>query len=155
MQSTQERRRLLEHYRDEPCNPLVAMLKSIAGLVALVLVAVSPWLLLDSELARTASEQPAFRAARAFPSAAESRRALDGGRDRSATHKREDATAAGTAVRYPDSMAESRRIFDERRARWEGRGARTPSAPGAAFAQELDAGAARNGGERDAGKALP
>ena len=45
----------------------------------------------------------------------------------------------GAPAAFPSSMAESKRIFDERRSRYE---ARTPPKQGTALARELDAAAA-------------
>jgi hypothetical protein len=83
MQSAEEKRRLLSRFDPELTNPIVALLKSLAGVLALVAVASGPWLLLYSDAGQTAAEQPAFKAARALPSAvAESKRVFDERRER-------------------------------------------------------------------------
>ena len=82
MQSVEERSELLKQYGDDPPHPVVAVLKCAGGLLTLVVVAAGPWVLLNSDAASIAAEQPAFQAARAFPSMAESRRIFDERRQR-------------------------------------------------------------------------
>ena len=82
MQTFQERRELLKQFGDDPVNPLVALLKCAAGLLILVGVAATPWLILNSDAARMAAEQPAFQMARSFPSVAESKRIFEERRQR-------------------------------------------------------------------------
>lgn len=55
-------------------------------------------------------------------------------------------TVQGAPQPFPSSMAESQRIFDERRSRHEARAARPGSTQGAALAHELE-GKATPGGE--------
>jgi hypothetical protein len=106
MQSAEERCKLLERYGGEQPGPLVAVLKSAVGILALVAIAAGPWLLVSSDGGTAAGTPP----------------------------------TSGTAMPYPNSMAESKRIFDERRQRHEARMASTPPAQGgAALAQELEA----------------
>jgi len=86
MQSTEERRRLLERHGGEQHGPLAAVLRCAAGLLALVVIAAGPWVVLTAESGRTADSQSAYNAAKA----------------------------------YPNSMEESRRVFEERRLRYQG-----------------------------------
>lgn len=86
MLSTDERDRLLSQFERNPPGPLTALVNCAAGILALVIVAAGPWLVLSSDAAWTAAEQPAFQAAR--------------------------------SLQY-SAMAESKRIFDERRQRYE------------------------------------
>src|SRR5262245_7029049 len=88
MESAEEGR-LRNRYGDGEPRPLVTVLKCLAGLLALVAIGSSPWLILGSGESNV-SGQPAPSLARTLPS----------------------------------SMAESKRVFDERRQRHETRTAR-------------------------------
>src|ERR1700704_3029338 len=87
MQSAEDKRRLMKEFDMGPLNPLVAVLKCAAGIVALIAIAAGPWLLLAPGGGSTATEPP----------------------------------PAKMAASFPNSMAESKRIFDERRQRHETR----------------------------------
>lgn len=88
MQGAEQRRKLLSRHDYDARQPLMALVKCAAGIVALVVVAAGPWLMLGSEPAGTGAKQPEFRAARALPDTA---------------------------------VAESKRVFDERRQRYQAR----------------------------------
>ncbi|HKA42658.1 MAG TPA: hypothetical protein VKF40_11775 [Burkholderiales bacterium] len=92
MESAEARRRLRNRYGDGEPRPLVTVLKCLAGLLALVAIGSSPWLILGSGGGSHVSGQPAPRLARTLPSSmAESKRAFDERRRRQETR-----TARGT-----------------------------------------------------------
>ena len=93
MQNAEDVRELVNRHREDS-GPLVAVLRCAAGLLALVAVAASPWLLLSPD-GRTAAAPP----------------------------------AAVTASTAPDATTESRRVYEERRQRYEAR-ARRAGTPG-------------------------
>ena len=105
MQTAEERCELSRQFEGEQLNALTAALKRAAGILMLVAVAVSPWLVLNSDVAKMAAEQPAFQAARAFPSVAESRRIFEERRQRhearlsSSTPQARDAAATGAEAK--------------------------------------------------------
>lgn len=86
MQSEADRRQLLKQYGEDRHASLATVLKCAAGILALIVVAAGPWLVLSVGSAASTDGQPAYESARGFPS----------------------------------SMAESRRIFEERRQRHQG-----------------------------------
>ena len=88
MQGAEQKRRLLTDHNHDAMQPLVALGKCAAGILALVLVAAGPWLTLSPEAVTTAPQQPAVQAIKASP---------DSG------------------------VAESKRVFDERRQRYQAR----------------------------------
>ena len=77
---------------------LPAVVASVAGVLGLVVIVAAPWLLLTSDAARLASEQPAFQAARAFPSVAETRRILFNARPQGGTRETGVILAAGPSL---------------------------------------------------------
>ena len=77
MQPVEARSEMLKQYGGEPAHPVIVLLKCAAGLLTLVVVAAGPWVLINSEAAVIAAEQPAFQLARSFLSAEESKRIFD------------------------------------------------------------------------------
>ena len=73
MESAKQERRM-QHFTGEQRSIVRPIVSCVAGMLGLVVVAAAPWLLLTSDAVRVASEQPAFQAARTFPSVAESTR---------------------------------------------------------------------------------
>lgn len=84
MLGTDEKNRLLSRFDGDPPSPLAALLKCAGGILALVMVAAGPWLVLTAG-SPNSYDQAAER----------------------------DVPPAGTVV--PASVAESKRVFDERR----------------------------------------
>lgn len=103
MQSAEQRHKLIKELDSGPLDPLVAVLKCAAGLMALIVIAVGPWVLLGLDAGdRKATEPPASMTVKALPnSIAESKRVFD---ERRQGH---DARAAGVTSRaqYGDATA--------------------------------------------------
>lgn len=57
MQTTEERNRLQARFDDDSVSPIIAVLRCLAGILLLILVAASPWLLLSPDAAWTTMVQ--------------------------------------------------------------------------------------------------
>lgn len=57
MQTTEERNRLQARFGDESISPIIAVLRCLAGILALFLIAAGPWLLLSPDATWTAMVQ--------------------------------------------------------------------------------------------------
>jgi hypothetical protein len=93
MESSEQKRTMSQH-DGERSGILPAMVSCAAGVIGLVVIAASPWLLLYSDAARNAAEQPAYQAARAVPSVAESKRIADDRLQQLGTAQHSDAKQA-------------------------------------------------------------
>ena len=86
MQSAEEKARLLKRYGGEEPGAGVAVLKCLAGVLALIAVGAGPWLVLNSDGGRTAAEPPAPKSATTYSdSIVESKRVFDERRRRYAS----------------------------------------------------------------------
>jgi hypothetical protein len=94
MQSAEDRRRLQGRYADGQSGPLVAVLKCAAGIATLFAVAAGPWVVLSAD---------------------------GSGAVLSADHGAAAEQSVGkAAAAFPNSMEESRRVYEERRQRAQG-----------------------------------